>query len=389
MLLAHQQTTRRLIDVGLYTEVESMNARAHVIRAVVTKVLLAIVPLLLGTTVYAQESQDDGDRHYREVIQKHHAELARACSLAMTNMLSQLKGLAQQYPVLSDIGSASPVKKQSPDSCNNDLLYLKNVHFVPINYPPGVQAPQMASKRIVENGGVVLTIDIMNIDEPVVGKTYGVFYPLLSEGAVIKIHLSYDLQLNPPDPALEKSVKDIVESQVEGLRKNFREILGIDPVEERLRACGEAMTNILGGLQMLAQQFPAWKDIASATIEHKGEDNLYSHLRYWKNAAAVAATNGPPSQGQALGDNPVVERGGVALDVYILKAKQPLNFEPDQRYCVLSDYKAESLIDLVYKLSFPPGEPANSTTTVYDVIQKQSNALREAMRHMIDFQHFN
>ena len=138
---------------------------------------------------------------------------------------------------------------------------------------------------------------------------------------------------------------------------------------------------------MLEKQSPAWKDIGSATIEHKGEDNLYSHLRYWKNATAVAATNGPPSQGQALGDNPVVEKGGVALDVYILQAKQPLNFVPDQRVSVLfNPYKAESVIDLVYKLSFPPGEPANSANTVYDVIQKQSNELREAMRHIIDFQ---
>jgi hypothetical protein len=100
-------------------------------------------------------------------------------------------------------------------------------------------------------------------------------------------------------------------------------------------------------------------------------------------------TNAPLNPARELGDNPMVEKGGVALDVYILDAKEPLNFVPDQRFCVFCNDTAACLINLVYKLRFHPGEVnpwSDSARTVYDVISNESRRLTVAMDHIIDFQ---
>jgi hypothetical protein len=328
----------------------------------VTRVLVAISPLLLVCAVCGQASQNGASSEYGKLIQMHKPELARDYDMTMTNLVTELKGLAQQYPVLSGIGSAFIHKNGSPDSCNNWLAYSTNG-----------APPYLLRIFTVGPGG---------------GKTSGRLYPLIAEGGDPKFYLSYDLQLSPPDPALEKAVRDIMERQVGKLRRSFRAILGIDPVEERLQICGEAMTNILRGLQVLAPQFPAWKDIGSATIDQDGAHHVYSHLRYWKNVARNTTTTAPLNQAQGLGDNPVVEKGGVALDVYILNAKEPLAFVPNQRQSVFfNPYTAESDIDLVYRLRFNPGDPiSNSARTVYGVTYGQLGRLTDALRHFIDFE---
>jgi len=155
-----------------------------------------------------------------DILQRHQTEIAQACDVAMTNILRDLQALAQQYPPLSDIGSASIAKAPLADS----LDYLKNARYV--MPPPGLQTGHFE----IEKEGAVLLVHIQKEDD---GATYMMYntitmYALLLAGGRDQVFLRYDFQLNSPDPALEKAIKDIVEKQVGILRNTFRLILGTD-----------------------------------------------------------------------------------------------------------------------------------------------------------------
>jgi hypothetical protein len=205
---------------------------------IVTKTACAVILLIFALSVGGQVPGNSGNGQSLEIIEAHKIEIAQACGAAMSNILSELRGLAQKYPPLSDIGSASIHKGRTAYSANYLLDYSKHARVVIDQNDPKFLLVAQPGKLIIEKDGAALIITIYKVGDPAFAKNGGAFYPLLLEGDLTKISLSCDLRLSSPDPVLEKAVKDIVETHVSNLRKRFREILGIDPVKERVQAYG-------------------------------------------------------------------------------------------------------------------------------------------------------
>lgn len=354
---------------------------------------------MIGWSVCGQVSVSDGDSKYHELMQKHKTEIAQACHMAMTNILHELQGLAQQYPPLSDIGSAMIEKYGAADSGNVELGYKKNAHYEMYHYAAGTPANQMRpslGKDIIDNGGAELTVYIFDFENPSGLKPGGgdfmASYPLLSKGGNTKFQLNYYLTLNAPDAALSKSVKDAIEKQIGLLRKTFQNILNIDPAAEKARAYAPVMTNILVGLQGLAQHISILDDMGSATIENKGPQYVYQHLHYWKNAHVATTNDALPYQAPPPMDIPFVEKGGIALDVYLRNEDEPFGFRPIDTYVVVSpDRKTR----LDYNLYFNRREnlvqdskvlmDINPNKAIGEVIENQREILRKKLDDVIDF----
>ena len=289
---------------------------------------------MLGWAVCGQVSDNDGDSQYHKAIQKHQKEISLACVTAMTNILDELEGLTNQYLPLNDMGAARIEKYGAVDSGNIGLDYKKNTHYEMYHYTPGTPVTQMrpnGGSDIIDKGGAKLTIYIINLENRggvmPEGGDIAVDYPLLLQGGRSKFLLIYNLSLNSNDPALEKAVKDAIEKQADVLRANLKNIIGnytgqTNTEVKVSQTFSTALTNILIGLQGLAQKYSLLSDLGSATIENKGTNNLYQHLRYWKDAQAETATN----TGQPFDARPVVSKGGMTLDIYILKADEPFGF---------------------------------------------------------------
>lgn len=318
-------------------------------------------------------------------------EIAQTCAIGMIRIQHELQSLAQQYPPLSDIGSVK-IEKTSLYSGNNNLSYWKNAHIEMAHYDAGVPVSQMresAGKLIIDKGGIVLEIAIQNVDDLPSARVGGVIYPLLLTGGKARLRLVYNLQLNSSDLPLEEATKDIIEKNVGLLRKQLQDILGVNPSAERSQACVPVMTNILSGLQALAQQYPILSNIGSATIETKGTNYLYQHLKFWNKAHVVDTNDFKPFQGHPLIGSTKVEKGGIALDIYLRKSDEPFGFDPDNTDTLVSD---DRKIQLQYILFFNPYERFNDSgqvkatdKAVRDVIESQRDILRKKLSDIIDF----
>jgi hypothetical protein len=335
-----------------------------------------------------------------QAIEKHKSQIGQSCETAITNIYRELRELARRYPAMSGIDSASIIRNGARDSGNIELEYSKSVRSVP--YPseldtnPGpnivLKMRPTTDKLVVDKGGAKLTILIENSYEP--GrrlKMGGEIYPLLFQGQEAKIQLIYDLQLGVPDQALATSVKDIVEKQAGLLGKSLQNIIGSDPVAERAQACALGITNILGGLKAIEQKFPDLSGIGSATIERKGVGYVYSHLRYWTNAHAGPAAQNVLNHALPLVENPIVEKGGIALDVYILSADEPFGYKTNSVYRLYARQGHEK-IELIYSLHFNHEDQLNNLAQVKtiiqaikEVIEKQEQNLRKTMDSIVDF----
>ncbi|MGD1083994.1 MAG: hypothetical protein ABSA47_04485 [Verrucomicrobiota bacterium] len=379
------------------------------------------VSLMLACPATAQVSDGGLGSQDTELIVAHKAQLGQACGIAMTNVLREFEKLAQRYPSLSDIGSASIVKLGSPDSGIVRLDYWKNVSYVQLPafhvapgqpYPPGTEAITVVAMDgtvlhsgghyVVDKGGAGLGVSIQNADEPqeviMVAKPGQTIYPLLLVGRNWKLRLVYSLELNPSDSLLDKALRDIVEKQVSLLRSALQDIVGIDPILERAIACGTAMSNIKTELKGLSQRFPAWSDIGSASVENRGGRFLYNHLRYWKDVQSEAATNSAVSQAASFGESPVVLKGGVALDVYILNEDEPFGVVGDfgDSYHVFSSPDGRHEVVLSYELHFNRRDQfydsvqicRDTARAVQAIFEKQALILRKKMDNRVDFSNF-
>jgi hypothetical protein len=201
--------------------------------------------------------------------------------------------------------------------------------------------------------------------------------------------------------SLSNAVADIVEKRVEVLKKEFREILGLNSDSERAVACAPALTNILKGLVLLGEKSPVLSGVGSTAIERKGDGYVYGHLRYWTNAQArnpaasppaSSATNSPARSAtslMALPENDVaVGKGGLALDVYILNADEPFGSIPDNA-CDMSILDRQSKIKLYCRLRYnrQSAEDTAMVRTVsqpiQDLIENEAKALRKALDNML------
>jgi len=348
---------------------------------------------MIGWSVCGQVSVSDGDGQDRAILQKHKLEITQACDVAVTNILHELEELAKQYPPLSDIGLATIEKGGSANSGNNRLYYEKNIRRVPVQLLPGTPGAQLAQtagqlKLVIDKDGALLKIVIRNANDMAFFKDYEPNkYPLMVVGQKSLFFLAYDLQLSSPDSVLEKSVRDTIEKQAGTLRNTFQNILGIDPAAEKAQAYGSVMTNILVGLQGLAQHISILDD-----IENKGPQYVYQHLHYWKNAHVATTNDALPYQAPPPMDIPFVEKGGIALDVYLRNEDEPFGFRPDGTYSLVSpDRKTQ----LNYSLYFNRHEnlvqdskvlmDINPNKAIEEVVENQREILRKKLDDIIDF----
>jgi hypothetical protein len=338
----------------------------------------------------------DGEQH-QEAVQKHEVEVAHACAMAITNIQQKLVGLAQHYPALSAIGDASIEAPESPHSCNYHLHYAKDNRFV-LNHNeegmPAAQMPQRAGSDVIERDGAQLDVLIQDMYHPSgMRKFSGDAYPILFEGRIAKLYLVYSFQLGSSDSNLEATAKQIVENQVSELCNSLRVIIGSDPCQERVLACGSVMTNILSQLKLLAPKFPALAGVGSASIENKGPLYVFSHMRFWTNAHAEVTTNARANQEQPFNDRPVLGNGGVALDVFMLNEDEPFGFFQNNASFVYSPLDGKHKIELFYRfnskevngLNDAEGGAKDAAGAVKSVIESQAETLRTAMDNIIDF----
>jgi hypothetical protein len=167
---------------------------------------------MFGCPVFGQASGSDGDSQRRESIKNQQTEFSLACDVAMTNILHELQRMTNQYPPLSDIGLVSIMKN---DETRHSVYfrYSKNTHFV---FYPENSGLQKAGYVVVDKEGADLDVEINSAPFSLMTR---VSYPLIVSGDGEGFWLRYNLELNSPDPGLEKAVKDIIEKQVGIIRK--------------------------------------------------------------------------------------------------------------------------------------------------------------------------
>jgi hypothetical protein len=195
------------------------------------------------------------------------------------------------------------------------------------------------------------------------------------------------------DSKLEDAIKEVIGNEAGNLRNAFREVIG-DPSAERARICGGMMTNIVTELKGLAQQFPVLGDFGSATIENKGAEFTYNHLRYWKKVNGPS-TNALPTRLLPDVATHEIDQGGVAFDAYIVNADEPFGPFTGNGYPLYTS-NGQIKIKFVYALRFNTQDELHASvdaikaarTAVLDVYDRQCKAARKAMDNVIDIAAF-
>jgi hypothetical protein len=359
-------------------------------------VVCVVVSAMLELSMCGQAINNNDIGWLQYAAQTKQDKIANACSLAMTNIQYELQKLYQQFTPLSDIGSASIIPT---DHDNIRLSYAKNVRYVhlqQVSVPPGalLRATFSADKRVVDKDGAVLSVTIYKADHPEKVDDVGPGYPLAVNGKGIA-YLTYSLQLNSTNLEIEKAVKDIIEKQVDILRRKLQKIIGtVSPQKgEEAQVFATEMTNILSRLEEIRSQFPLLSNLNTATIENKGTNYVYQHLRYWVNASGPTETNNATNQESAFYSKPVVESGGMALDVYVLARDEPFGFDPKGFALVIENGKPK--VVLTYRFSYnrhdedyktPDGQMRLSTRrAVEKLIEDEEQPLRKKLDKMISF----
>lgn len=147
-----------------------------------------------------------------------------ACTQTMTNIFADLLKLVGTFPVLDGISnahiiSAEPLLWRNATWEQHRLIYLKNVRTEQLGPGPGGTIPQAAQIQFVEKGGVRLEI---HLDQhPVkINRTHECFLPYGTGDN--QLRLIYILEENPPDPALEKGVRETIGKHVYVLKKTLQ-----------------------------------------------------------------------------------------------------------------------------------------------------------------------
>ncbi|MGA2662776.1 MAG: hypothetical protein ABSH34_35295 [Verrucomicrobiota bacterium] len=147
-----------------------------------------------------------------------------ACAQTLTNIHADLLKLVRTFPVLdgmsnAHIVSAEPLVWRNTTWEHHRLSYHKNVRTEQLKPGPDGTDPQQAEIQTVERGGVRLEIYVV---QRAVKIERAHEYALPYGAGDNQLRLLYNLKANPPDPALEKSVREVIEKHVELLKKNLQ-----------------------------------------------------------------------------------------------------------------------------------------------------------------------
>lgn len=194
------------------------------------RTLIACVAGLLCITwpqchqVLAGEAEKEEDVEMNaDVRQKIH----EACLETMLRIQSGLHALSNRFPRLEGVGAATVVKgsdgvADSGDKLGFALEYRKNVRVVIIHPDERGFVPSSDERLIVEEGGVLLDIHI--VEGPIkMGVTGRCELPIRTSSG--HLQLVYNLRENPEDIEMERAVKQVIESNVDALAKKLSQIL--------------------------------------------------------------------------------------------------------------------------------------------------------------------
>jgi len=339
-------------------------------------------------------------------VHAHQAEMSLACATTMTNILKDIAKVAPDFPPLSGIGSVSIETLGSTDALTYCLYCVKNEHIeIPPPHTNTANAGQSFILRqrpynvVIDSGGIDLQIVLFDRESSRGTKIEGKRYPLLTVNGWDKFALYYYVRLNAPDARLENTLSNIVETNVTLLRSNLQQILQVDPEREKHEVLAAVMTNILSKLKEIQPQYPLLSNINSATIETKGTNYLYQHLRYWEKASVASepdgATNNSAVQKWPSSVWPGVDKGGMALDVYLLSRDEPFGFNPTgARGYPLITKNGEVKVELVYFINFNrndvhsdagPKMTLPTRNAIYKIMDDQDQATRRALDNVIQF----
>lgn len=348
----------------------------------------------------SQEARPQDSGNWDKLVGAHQEAISLACGITMTNILKEFTEISSRFKALNNIESATVqvfgfppsyqllynLGQRSPRVAKTEVIISPATNYI-IQGSFGASGPDPKKS---EKNEVELGLFLCDKADPIKMRVMGTRHCLLRFNGHDKLTLYFFKQLNASDAQLNQALDDIVGKNIGVLTNTLQKIVGIDPAAEKARACGAVMTNILNELQALAQQYTRLSNLNSATIKTEGTNYLYQHLHYW-NKAHFEGTNNLPSYKALFPDEqPMVEKGGLALDVFVWNEGEPFNFRPNNSYeWVSPDHK--TLMD--YRLYFNARDHffddkaavASTEKAIRQVIETERSRLRRRLNDIIDF----
>ncbi|MGO9199264.1 MAG: hypothetical protein ACLQM8_01835 [Limisphaerales bacterium] len=147
-----------------------------------------------------------------------------ACAQTLTNIHADLLQLVRTFPVLDGISnahivSAEPLIWRNTTWEHHRLSYHKNVRTEQFKPGPGGAVAQQDQVQFVEKGGLRLEIYLV---QRVVKIQRAHEYALPYGSGDNQLRLLYNLEANPPDAALERGIREVIEKHVELLKKTLQ-----------------------------------------------------------------------------------------------------------------------------------------------------------------------
>jgi len=168
----------------------------------------------------------------REIIGADPAtERVRVCAPAMSNILSELKGMAPQFPALSGVSSAT-VENKGGLYLYSHLRYWREVNGDLTTNAEAFQLQPIDTIPAIRKGGLALDVYLLNVDEPF-GFISGKGYPVYTDEGKTKIELVYALHFNREDELTNSvqlrdtsaAIRGVIEKQAQMLRKAMDNII--------------------------------------------------------------------------------------------------------------------------------------------------------------------
>jgi hypothetical protein len=189
------------------------------------KIVYVFVTCAFGLFIYSRTLGDDIKPQTSDAARKIQNDISKANGEAITNIQTDLQSLTQKFPVLSSINSTN-ITSDSRYSAYS-LSYWKDAYFQhnPVPNVPINQLRQTYDKLIVNKDGAVLTVYVGNVYGAPFKTRIDGMYDLIEARGAGKIILEYGLELNTPDPELQKELAEIVEKQAGLLKKELEQIV--------------------------------------------------------------------------------------------------------------------------------------------------------------------
>jgi len=161
------------------------------------------------------------------------AETSDASGKSMTNILRKLEGLAQEFPTMRDISSAT-IEHDGPRYVYSHLRFWTNVHAELTTNTPRSHPELFDDNVVLGIGGVALDIYLVNEDQPFDFTSnigYTVFSAIDGKRRIVLVYRFRDSDTGKSNIGAHagkdaaESVKDIMDSEAQELRRTMDKIV--------------------------------------------------------------------------------------------------------------------------------------------------------------------